>query len=81
MPQGDPLEVITQKLDILVRLAALQVAFRVQQEGGKQKDQVETLGRAGLDNALIAEVVDADPSTVRATLSRARRAKRGQGNR
>jgi DNA-binding CsgD family transcriptional regulator len=61
------------KLDALVRLAALQVM------GDRTgAEAIVLLGRAGLDNELIAEIVKTSPATVRSTLSRARR-KDGKG--
>ena len=56
------------KLDALIRLTALQVMG--ERTGA---DAITRLGRAGLDNDLIAELVRTSPATVRATLSRARR--------
>jgi DNA-binding CsgD family transcriptional regulator len=56
------------KLDALIRLTALQVV------GDKTGvEAISELGRAGLDNDLIAEIVGTTPATVRAALSRARR--------
>ncbi len=56
------------KLDVLIRLGALQLM------GEKTgAEAIVLLGRAGLDNDLIADLVGTSPATVRATLSRARR--------
>lgn len=57
-----------QKLDILIRLAALQLVG--ERKGG---EAIAVLGRAGMDNDLIADVVGTTPGTVRATLSRERK--------
>jgi hypothetical protein len=56
------------QLDSLIRLTALQV---IGDRTGVEA--IALLGRAGLDNELIAEVVGTTPATVRAALSRARR--------
>jgi len=61
------------KLDSLIRLAALQL---IGDRSGAEA--IGILGRAGLDNDLIAELVQTSPATVRATLSRMRR-KSGRG--
>lgn len=56
------------KMDALVRLTALQLL------GDKTgAEAIAVLGRAGLDNDLIAEIVGTTPATVRGALSRARR--------
>jgi DNA-binding CsgD family transcriptional regulator len=56
------------KLDALIRLTALNVL------GDKTgAEAIEVLGRADLDNELIAVIVGTTPATVRSTLSRARR--------
>jgi DNA-binding CsgD family transcriptional regulator len=56
------------KLDALIRLTALKVL------GDKTgAEAIELLGRADLDNELIAVIVGTTPATVRSTLSRARR--------
>lgn len=56
------------KMDSLIRLTALHLL------GDKTgAEAISLLGRAGLDNELIAEVVGTTPATVRATLSRVRR--------
>jgi DNA-binding CsgD family transcriptional regulator len=56
------------KLDVLIRLNALQLV------GDKTgADAIMILGRAGLDNELVAQIVGTTPATVRATLSRLRR--------
>ena len=60
------------QLEILVRLAAVQL---VGERTGA--DAILVLAKAGLDTDLIAEVVDTTPATVRAALSRARRADPG----
>ncbi len=55
-------------MDVLIRLAALQAL------GDKTgADAIALLGRVGLENDLIAELVGTTPATVRATLSRVRR--------
>jgi hypothetical protein len=61
------------KLDVLVRLTALQV---VGEKTGTEA--IALLGRARLETDLIAELVETSPATVRATLSRIRR-QRGKG--
>jgi DNA-binding CsgD family transcriptional regulator len=59
---------LTAKMDALVRLTALQVL------GDKTgSEAIAILGRAGLDNDLIAEIVGTTPATVRGALSRVRR--------
>ena len=56
------------KMELLIRLTALQVF------GDRTgAEAIALLGRAGLDNDLIAEIVGTTPATVRAALSRARR--------
>jgi len=56
------------KMDVLIRLTVIQVL------GDKTgAEAIAVLGRAGLDNNLIAQIVGATPATVRATLSRVRR--------
>jgi DNA-binding CsgD family transcriptional regulator len=58
----------SDQLDMLIRLAALQLI------GDKTgSDAIMVLGRAGLDNELIAEIVGTTPATVRSALSRMRR--------
>lgn len=58
----------SDQLEMLVRLAALQLI------GDKTgADAITVLGRAGLDNELIAEIVGTTPATVRSALSRIRR--------
>jgi len=59
---------LAPRLDVLIRLIALQV---LGERTGSQA--IVLLGRAGLDNEIIAELVGTSPATVRATLSRARR--------
>jgi DNA-binding CsgD family transcriptional regulator len=60
------------RLDALVRLAALQLL------GDRTgAEAILLLGRAGLDNDLVADLVGTSPATVRATLSRARRKGKG----
>lgn len=63
-----------QRLDVLIRLTAIQVL------GDRTgAEAIVVLGRAGVDNDLIADLVGTSPATVRATLSRARRkGKEGQ---
>lgn len=61
------------KLDNLIRLTALQVLG--ERTGA---EAIVVLGRAGLDNELIADLVRTSPATVRATLSRARRKGKGK---
>lgn len=61
------------KLDSLIRLTALQVLG--ERTGA---EAIVLLGRAGLDNDLIADLVDTSPATVRSTLSRARRKGKGK---
>lgn len=61
-------EDLERKLDDLVRLMALLV---VGERVGAEA--ISILGRARLDNELIAELVGTSPATVRATLSRQRR--------
>ncbi|MEX1046855.1 MAG: hypothetical protein WD757_01270 [Actinomycetota bacterium] len=61
-----------QKLDILIRLSALQLVGE-----RKRAEAIVVLGRAGMDNDLIADVVGTTPATVRAALSRERK----KGNR
>ena len=56
------------KLDVLIRIAAVQM---VGERTGA--DAIALLGRAGLENELISELVGTTPATVRATLSRTRR--------
>lgn len=56
------------KIDALIRLTALQVL------GDRTgAEAIALLGRAGLDNDLIAEIVGTTPATVRGALSRVRR--------
>ena len=56
------------KMDALIRLTAIQVL------GDKTgAEAIAVLGRAGLDNELIAEIVGTTPATVRGALSRVRR--------
>lgn len=56
------------KLDALIRLTALQLL------GDRTgAEAIVLLGRAGLENDLIADLVGTSRATVRATLSRARR--------
>lgn len=56
------------RLDALIRLTALHVM------GDKTgAEAIVLLGRAGLDNDVIADLVKTSRATVRATLSRARR--------
>jgi len=56
------------KIDALIRLTAIQVI------GDKSGvEAIAVLGRAGLDNELIAELVGTTPATVRSALSRVRR--------
>lgn len=65
---------LVAKLDALVRLVALQLI------GDKTATEaIRVLGRSGLDNELIAEIVGTTPGTVRGTLSRARRKGAGRG--
>jgi DNA-directed RNA polymerase specialized sigma24 family protein len=66
MPGREP--DLGSKLDLLIRLTALQV---VGERTGAEA--IVLLGRASLDTELIAGVVGTSPPTVRATLSRARR--------
>lgn len=61
------------KLDILIRLTAVQVLG--ERTGA---EAIVLLGRAGLDNDLIADLVETSPATVRSTLSRARRKGKGK---
>lgn len=62
----------SDQLDLLIRLTALQLV------GDKTgSDAITVLGRAGLDNELIAEIVGTTPATVRSALSRIRRQTRG----
>jgi DNA-binding CsgD family transcriptional regulator len=59
---------LADKMDALVRLTALQVL------GEKTgAEAIAVLGRAGLDNDLIAQIVGTTPATVRGALSRVRR--------
>lgn len=59
---------LSSKMDVLIRLTAFQVL------GDKTgAEAIRLLGRAGLDNDLIAEIVGTTPATVRAALSRVRR--------
>lgn len=56
------------KMDILIRLTALQVL------GDRTgAEAIAILSSAGLDNDVIAEIVGTTPATVRAALSRVRR--------
>lgn len=56
------------KIDVLIRLTALQAL------GNKTGvEAIALLGRAGLDNDLIAEIVGTTSATVRAARSRVRR--------
>ena len=61
------------KLDSLIRLTAVQVLG--ERTGA---EAIVLLGRAGLDNDLIADLVETSPATVRSTLSRARRKRKGK---
>jgi DNA-binding CsgD family transcriptional regulator len=61
------------KLDNLIRLTALHVLG--ERTGA---EAIVLLGRAGLDNDLIADLVKTSPATVRSTLSRARRKGKGK---
>jgi DNA-directed RNA polymerase specialized sigma24 family protein len=61
------------KLDSLIRLTAVQVLG--ERTGA---EAIVLLGRAGLDNDLIAALVETSPATVRSTLSRARRKRKGK---
>lgn len=65
MPTGQD---AAAKLDQLIRLMALQL---IGERTGAEA--IGLLGRAGLDNDLIAEVVGTTPATVRSSLSRERR--------
>jgi len=67
------LEEIVHELRVLTCLTAAQLLRQIEAEGGKQKDKIEALGGAGLDNQTIASVVGASSDTVRSTLSRARK--------
>lgn len=59
---------LASKMDALIRLTALQVL------GDRTgAEAIAVLGRAGLDNDVIAEIVGTTPSTVRGALSRVRR--------
>ena len=59
---------LVAKMEVLIRLTALQVL------GDKTgAEAIAVLGRAGLDNELIAEIVGTTPATVRGALSRIRR--------
>jgi hypothetical protein len=63
---------LASKMDVLIRLTAVQVM------GDRTgADAIAVLGRAGLDNDLIAALVGTTPATVRATLSRVRRQPKG----
>lgn len=58
-------EDLGKKLDVLIRLAAVQLL------GEKTgAEAIAVLTRAGLDNDLIADLVATTPATVRATRSR-----------
>lgn len=59
---------LNAKMDALIRLTALQVLG--ERTGA---EAIALLGRAGLDNDLIAEIVGTTPATVRGALSRVRR--------
>jgi DNA-binding NarL/FixJ family response regulator len=61
------------KLDILIRLTALQM---IGERTGVEA--ISVLSRAGLSNEMIADLVGTSEATVRATLSRVRR-KGGNG--
>jgi DNA-directed RNA polymerase specialized sigma24 family protein len=62
---------LAAKVDTLIRLTAL---LLVRETG--PTEAIKILGRSGMESSEIAEVVGTTPATVRATLSRARRARR-----
>jgi hypothetical protein len=68
---GNNESAVAEKLDVLIRLVALQL---IADKG--TVDGIRLLGRAGLDRNLIARVVGTTPGTVSVRLSEAKRPKR-----
>lgn len=64
MANDDVLLRIEAKLDVLLRLIALQSTGEL-----KQAQAIRLLGTAGLERQVIAELLDTTPNTVSVTLS------------
>ena len=64
-----------EKLDVLVRLAALQLVNEK-----PQTEAINILSRSGLETAAIAELVGTTPATVRPTTARKRKSSRAKKN-
>jgi len=65
-------EMISEKLDILIKLMAISAL-----SGKAQKEQIELLGKAGLPPKAIAELLGTTGNTVSVTLSRMKRSSKG----
>jgi hypothetical protein len=70
---GDVLGRIEEKLDQMLRLAALQMT-----KGLKQPPAIELLAAAGIDRNLIAELLQTTPNTVSVRLSTMKKAKKAK---
>lgn len=64
---------IETKLDLLLRLTALQMTA-----GMKQGPAIQLLAAAGIERRVIAELLDTTPNTVSVTLSTSKKAKAKQ---
>jgi hypothetical protein len=64
---GDVLLRIEAKLELMLRLAALQVTSSM-----KQVQAIQTLSAAGFERKLIADLLGTTPNTVSVTLAKAR---------
>ena len=70
MENSKGLEEIVSKLDSVMRLLALDIVARMEEgESCTQGDQIERLGRAGIDRNAIAEILGTTPGTVSVALS------------
>ncbi len=67
---------LARNVDTLVALMAADLAVRVAEKGGGQKEQIAALAATGLDNRVIARVLGTRVEAVRARLSEARRSRK-----
>jgi DNA-binding CsgD family transcriptional regulator len=68
---NDDLQIITQQIDVLIKLVASGLLF-----GKKQQEQIDLLSKSGLSPKKIAGLIGTTPNTVRVGLSTLRNAKR-----
>jgi hypothetical protein len=64
------LDILTEKMDILIKVAAIGTQRETLFKNMKQKQQIEMLAKMGLPRNIVALMVGTTPLTVSVTLSR-----------